>query len=225
MMRLSRGRKVTLVKNFGQEDESRQDIVGDVQPKMGFFGPTAPVMAGDVIEEPDPRLAGAVLRRTIADVSIYHGHHIEVTWGQPPAPIQGKPKVLTIGSLHPRIGAAAASLYEGGHMGQAAFEALKAVEVRVREMSGVSEVGQKLIGRVFGGSKPLFRLTGRSDTFADDEHEGRRLVFMGAMLAIRNPAAHEITSGSDEPVTVEDRRREPAAAEARRDPALGAADG
>jgi hypothetical protein len=154
-MRLPRGPKVTIVKNFGTDDESRQEVIGDVQPRIGFLGSTAPVIEGDVIEESDPRMVGAVLRPTVAEVAIYHGHHIEVTREQSLVPPTPKPKTLTIGSLHPRIGAAAGSLYADGHLGQAAFEALKAVEVRVREMSGASDIGQKLIGRVFGGSSPI----------------------------------------------------------------------
>jgi uncharacterized protein (TIGR02391 family) len=205
-MRPPGSRKVTLVKGFGTGTETRQEIAGNIQPKKGFFDVTAPVMVGDVVEDKDPRTSGGVLRYSVADVEIYQGHprlnHIEVSWGQPPRPPAAKPKVLTIGGLHPRVGEVAGSLYSDGHLAQAAFEAMKAVEVRVREMSGVDEIGQKLMGRVFGGASPMFRLTRRRDKFGQDEHEGRTLMFMGAMQGIRNLGAHELVR-LDEAVTLE----------------------
>lgn len=205
-MRLPGSREVTLVKDFDTDDESRQEVVAAIQPKKGFFDVKTPVMAGDVIEDKDPRTGGGVLRYSVGAVEIYQGHgaldHIEVTWGQPPRRPAPKPKVLTVGGLHPRIGEVAGGLYADGHLAQAAFDAMKAVEVRVREMSGVDEVGQKLMGRVFGGSIPMFRLTRRNDKLGQDEHDGRTLMFMGAMQGIRNLGAHEL-AGLGEAVTLE----------------------
>jgi uncharacterized protein (TIGR02391 family) len=205
-MRMPGDRKVTLVKGLGSETETRQEIVGNIQPKKGFFGVTAPIEVGDIVEDVDPRTTGGFLRHSVEDVEIYQGHgalsHIEVTWGQPSRPPSPKPKLLTIGRLHSRVGEVAGPLYADGHAGQAAFEAMKAVERRVRDLSAVDEIGQKLIGRVFGGSSPMFRLTRRTGKLAQDEHEGRTLVLMGAMQAIRNLGAHELDE-LDETVAIE----------------------
>lgn len=199
-MRFPGDRKVTLVKDIGTEIESRQEIVGSIQPKQGFFDARTPVMVGDVIEDKDPRTPGGVLRYPVADVAIYQGHgldHIEVTWGRPLRPPTPKPMILTIGTLHPLVGDVAGSLYADGHHAQAVFEAMKAVEIRVREISGVDETGQKLMGRVFGGSSPMFRLTRRSDKFGQDEHEGRTLMLLGAMQGVRNLGAHALAGISE----------------------------
>jgi uncharacterized protein (TIGR02391 family) len=77
------------------------------------------------------------------------------------------------------------------HIVEAVFEALKAVEVRIRDMSAVDQTGTKLIGQVFGGNAPARRLTKRSGRLGQDEHEGRRLMLIGASRGVRNLGAHE----------------------------------
>jgi uncharacterized protein (TIGR02391 family) len=204
-MRLPGSRKVVLIKNFGMDSETRQEVVGAIQPKQGFFDVSTPVMIGDVIEDNDPRTSGGVLRYSIADVEIYQGGplaHIEVTWGLPPRPPEVRPKGPTIEGLHPLIGDVADALYADGHLGQAVFDAMKAVEARVRKMSGIDEVGRTLIARTFTGSSQIFRLSARTDRFGNDEHEGRTLIFMGSMQAIRNLGAHEL-EGLNKAVTLE----------------------
>jgi len=193
-MRLPGNRKVTLVKGYGTPGERRDQVEGAVQPKMGFFSVTTPVEVGDVIEEPDPRAGGSVIRRTVASVDIYQGHghmdHIEVTWGDPPKPNPPKVRVLAIGDLHPRVVEIAGRLYADGHLAQAVFEAMKGVEVRIREMSGIDDSGTKLIGQAFGGPTPKLTLTKRAGRLGQDEHEGRRLMLMGASQGVRNLGAH-----------------------------------
>jgi hypothetical protein len=159
-MRLPGSHKVTLIKGLGTESASRQVVVAAIQPKKGFLEVTTPVMVGDVIEDKDPRAGAGVLQYSVAGVEIYQGHgtldHIEVTWGEAPHPGASQPKVLTIGRLDSRIAEVAGGLYADGHPSQAVFDAMKAVEVRVREMSGIDDVGKRLIGRVFGGATRCF---------------------------------------------------------------------
>jgi len=77
---------VTLIKNAGQPNESRQIVQCSVQPKKGFFELNAPVYEGDIVELPDPR--GGVRQLYVAEVNIVgQGSelgHIEVSWGKPP---------------------------------------------------------------------------------------------------------------------------------------------
>ncbi len=195
-MRLPGNRTVTLVKGYGTDAERRQQVQGAVQPRMGFFDVKTPIDVGDVIEEPDPRAGGTVIRRTVARVDIYQGHghmdHIEVIWGDPPKPIPPKPRVVSIEELHPLVVKAAGNLYADGHVAQAVFEGMKAVEVRIRTIAGIDESGAKLIGQAFGGTSPKHRLSKRRGRLGDDEHEGRRLMLLGASQAVRNLGAHEL---------------------------------
>jgi hypothetical protein len=82
-MRGSPTQQVTVVHGAGTSGESRSTVQGHVQPKLGFFDDSAPVYVGDVVEIDDPR--GGIERRGVAKVEIYAGHHMEVTWGPPPA--------------------------------------------------------------------------------------------------------------------------------------------
>jgi uncharacterized protein (TIGR02391 family) len=196
MREIPGGRQVVLIKHFGSSDEERHIVTGNIQSKAGFFGLDVPIEPGDVVEEPDPRPGFAVIRRTVGKVDIHQGHralnHIEVTWGEPPRE-RARPVSLQIGDLHPRIGNLSGALYANGHYAPAVFEAFKGVENRVRELSGTDLSGPKLIGQAFGGTSPRFRLSGREGRSGQDEHEGRTLMLMGALQAIRNPGAH----GSD----------------------------
>jgi uncharacterized protein (TIGR02391 family) len=129
-------------------------------------------------------------------VELYQGYgamdHIEVTWGAPPRVPVTKPRPLAIAELHARVVAIASALYADGHFAQAVFEAHKAVEVRIREISKIDDSGTKLIGQVFGGEVPIRRLTKRDGKLGRDEHDGRRLMLTGATQAIRNLGAHEL---------------------------------
>lgn len=186
---------MTLIKRLGATDEERLEIQGNVQSRKGFFGLDVPVQAGDVIEEPDPRRGMPPIKRSVRHVEVLHGHgpldHIEVTWGEPPREPKVSPKPLSIAGLHSRVQAVASTLYADGHVGQAVFEAFKAVEVRIRELSGVDDSGTRLVGAVFGGENPKLRLSRRSGRAGQDEHEGRRLIITGGMTSIRNLGAHE----------------------------------
>jgi uncharacterized protein (TIGR02391 family) len=199
-------RKVTLVKGEGTANERRLAIEGQVQGRQGFFPLNVPIEAGDVVEEPDPRPGMDVLRRSVERVEIFQGHgplsHIEVTWGLPPKPAVAKPKALAIGEFHPRVSEVASALYADGHFAQAVFEAHKAVEVRIREASGTDESGTRLIGAVFGGESPICSLTKRKGKLGRDEHDGRRLMLLGAAQAVRNLGAHEL-EGIDGPSAIE----------------------
>lgn len=189
-------RKVTLIKGDGTAAEQRLEIQGQIQAHKGFFSLQVPIQEGDVVEEPDPRPGMNAIRRTAGRVDLYQGHgamsHIEVTWGEPPRPARQPPAVLAIGTLHERVVKAAGALYADGHIAQAVFEAFKAVEVRIRDISAVDETGVRLIGQAFGGNAPARSLTKRTGRLGQDEHEGRRLMLMGASQGVRNLGAHEL---------------------------------
>jgi uncharacterized protein (TIGR02391 family) len=122
----------------------------------------------------------------------------------PHAPSSGQPTHQPVAPVdpHPLITEAAGGLYRGGYYAQAVFEAFKAIEVRVRLMTGIDEVGAKLMSQAFGGEQPRYSLTERSKTIGRDEQEGRTLMLMGAMRAVRNLAGHEL-EGMEQTTAVE----------------------
>lgn len=94
---------------------------------------------------------------------------------------------IRIDGLHPEVQAAAAGLCRDGHYSQAIFEAFKAIEIRVREQSGLTSSGRDLMAQAFGSDKPAIRLSDLPGQSGRDEQEGLRFLFMGAMqvFAIR----------------------------------------
>jgi uncharacterized protein (TIGR02391 family) len=67
------------------------------------------------------------------------------------------------------------------------FAALKAVEIRVRELGGFSneDIGVSLMNRAFGDGGPL-----RDPAATPGEADGTRALFAGAYGVFRNPAGH-----------------------------------
>jgi uncharacterized protein Ymh len=61
----------------------------------------------------------------------------------------------TVAQLHPRVRAAAEPLYRDGHRSAAVFEAYKAIEQRVRELTGRNESARALIAKAFDQDAPL----------------------------------------------------------------------
>lgn len=186
----------TVVKQAGTPDEGRLTVVGEVQPRKGFFPISTDVDIGDIVEVPDPRPDRDVIRYRVGDVRVYqgygHGDHIEVTWGPPERAARPASEGLALGRLHREVVQAAGALYEDGHFAQAVFEAFKAVEVRVRSISELDEVGAKLMGRALGGEPPLMLISNREGRMGRDEQAGRMHILMGSMEAVRNLGAHEL---------------------------------
>lgn len=89
--------------------------------------------------------------------------------------------------LHPLIEPQARRQFLLGEYEQAIFVSMKAVEVRVRQLSGARDhlVGVPLMNHAFGDAGPL------ADSQADPgERQGRRALFAGAYAVLRNPAGH-----------------------------------
>jgi uncharacterized protein (TIGR02391 family) len=102
--------------------------------------------------------------------------------------------------LHPRIQEASAQLYLDGHQGSAILEAFKAVNSRVKELTGPASQGKDgkaLMGSVFNVNAPVLRLNPGRTTSDRDEQEGFGLIFMGAMQGVRNPKAHDLMTPID----------------------------
>jgi uncharacterized protein (TIGR02391 family) len=91
------------------------------------------------------------------------------------------------GGLHPLIEARARRQFLLGESEQAVFVAMKAVEVRVRELGGFPDslIGTDLMNQAFGQNGRL-----RDRDAVAGEQDGTRALFAGAYAVLRNPAGH-----------------------------------
>lgn len=89
--------------------------------------------------------------------------------------------------LHPSIERRCRRQFLLGEYEQAVFVAMKAVEVRVRELTRLGEdaTGVDLMNRAFG---PTGALT--DPEAVKGEQEGTRMLFAGAYATLRNPSGH-----------------------------------
>jgi uncharacterized protein (TIGR02391 family) len=96
-------------------------------------------------------------------------------------------------SLNSSIAAAASRLYKDGHYAQAVLEASKALVGLVKMASGRQDLdGANLMRTVFSRKNAVLAFNQLLDQSDDDEQEGMMHLFEGAVMAIRNPAAHRV---------------------------------
>lgn len=94
--------------------------------------------------------------------------------------------------LHRLIDASSSRQFTNGLYDDAVFNAFKAVEDRVKRLSGKSEIGKRLMTYVFNENAPTLDVTSPNadkDQKAD-EREGYKFLFMGAAQGLRNPRGH-----------------------------------
>jgi uncharacterized protein (TIGR02391 family) len=111
-----------------------------------------------------------------------------------------EPKIrrLTLEGLHPRILEVASDLFTDEHYSQAILEAVKVVEQRVKEQSGLTnDYGASLMGKAFRKGSGSIQVAHESGKSGEDEQEGFMHLFMGAAQAIKNPKSHETVTLKD----------------------------
>ena len=98
------------------------------------------------------------------------------------------------GGIHPQIEREARPQFLIGKYELGVFAAMKAVEVRVRQLGGFPDqvIGVDLMNQAFG---PAGRLT--DSTVAKGEQEGTRAFFAGAYAILRNPSGHREVNYDD----------------------------
>jgi uncharacterized protein (TIGR02391 family) len=107
-------------------------------------------------------------------------------------------------NIHPEIRMASAELFRDGHYSQSILEAYKALNNLVKARSGRTDLdGKPLMSTVFSRDKPILALNPLGSTSDKDEQEGFMLLYMGAMVGIRNPKAHEMVQQDDPFKTLE----------------------
>jgi len=101
--------------------------------------------------------------------------------------------------LHSRIAAVCVDLYRDGHYKQAVLDASIALVNCVKEKSRQQSLdGSKLMTTVFSANNPVLAFNELKDQTDRDEQEGFMHLFMGAVLALRNPRAHALFDDSPE---------------------------
>jgi uncharacterized protein (TIGR02391 family) len=95
-----------------------------------------------------------------------------------------------LSNLHQRIQEAARPSFAVGNRAAAVFEAFKAIELRVRELSRSERSGVALMGDAFDRDPPELALTDLVNQAQIDEQKGFAFIFKGAMLGVRDPKAH-----------------------------------
>ena len=95
------------------------------------------------------------------------------------------------------------NLFDDGHCAEATFAAFKYVDKVVQKHSGKKESGQKLMLAVFSKDSPVIKLNPLTNQSEEDEQEGYRFMFAGAVMGIRNPGGHEIELSDDPDVCLD----------------------
>lgn len=105
--------------------------------------------------------------------------------------------------LHPKIVEVSESLFKDGHYASAILEAFKAVNNCVKQKSGKPLDGKSLMSEVFSEKNPCIKLNDLQTQSDIDEQEGFKFLYMGAMVGIRNPKAHDRVQQKDPYKTLE----------------------
>jgi uncharacterized protein (TIGR02391 family) len=111
-----------------------------------------------------------------------------------------QPTPVTLPGLHPLISAASGTQFASQHYDEAVFNAFKAIEDRVKKLSGNSDIGKRLMTGVFNEQAPALDITSVNADASqkDDEREGFKFLFMGAARGLRNPRGHGPELQTDE---------------------------
>jgi uncharacterized protein (TIGR02391 family) len=102
-----------------------------------------------------------------------------------------------VAALHADVREVADRYLESGHPEVAIFEAFKAINNRVKAMTGLDLDGASLMGEAFKDSDPPIALSDISTETGRNIQAGFRFLFMGAVRGIRNPDAHELFKALD----------------------------
>jgi len=144
------------------------------------------------------------VRKRIAALLAAQGWHVHdgrLVIGERTAEVVGTLTPLgqdaRIGALHADVREVADRYRESGHPEVAIFEAFKAVNNRVKAITGLDLDGASLMGEAFKDSDPQIALADLSTETGRNIQAGFRFLFMGAVRGIRNPDAHELFKALD----------------------------
>lgn len=97
-------------------------------------------------------------------------------------------------NIHPQIISIAKGRFDDGHYADAVEAAFKEINTRVkkiyRDRTSVEKDGSKLMQAAFSIQNPIIRLGDTSTETGTNIQQGYMEMFVGAMIGIRNPQAH-----------------------------------
>jgi uncharacterized protein (TIGR02391 family) len=101
--------------------------------------------------------------------------------------------------LHPEIAWACAKLFQYGHYANAVEDACKVLDNLVKMRSGRDDLsGTDLMQTVFSPKSPILKFNNLQTETQKSEQQGMMYLYAGAMLALRNPRAHELVADHPE---------------------------
>ena len=101
--------------------------------------------------------------------------------------------------IHPEIERAVAKLFRDGHYANAVEDACKVLDGLVKIRSGRNDIsGTELMQNVFSPKNPVLKFSDLQTQTEQSEQQGMMFLYAGAMLALRNPRAHEIIEDDPE---------------------------
>jgi len=99
--------------------------------------------------------------------------------------------------LHNEVIIVSEKLFKDSYYAQAVFEALKRLDIYVKEKSNMDDSGKSLMFKVFNIQSPILKLNKLKTQTDRDEQEGYMHLFAGAMQGIRDPKGHDIINLKD----------------------------
>jgi uncharacterized protein (TIGR02391 family) len=101
--------------------------------------------------------------------------------------------------IHTEIERAVAKLFRDGHYANAVEDACKVLDGLVKIRSGRYDIsGTELMQNVFSPKNPVLKFSDLQTQTEQSEQQGMMFLYAGAMLALRNPRAHEIIEDDPE---------------------------
>lgn len=106
-------------------------------------------------------------------------------------------------NLHPMIAKVALKKLEDGHYADAVESSFKEINSRLKKLymkyGHAEKDGKDLMAVIFKEDSPFLKVVENINTLSEkSEQEGYKFLFMGSMLAIRNPKAHANEKISEE---------------------------
>lgn len=96
--------------------------------------------------------------------------------------------------LHPTIIEHALPKYKDGHLRNAVLDSIIAIFELIRQKTGLSEDGDKLVGKAFSLTAPYLILSEIDSESGKNEQKGFMQILTGAYQGIRNPSAHSLVN-------------------------------
>lgn len=90
-------------------------------------------------------------------------------------------------NIHSGLPPKVKKLFDNGFYPEATFEAFKFLDKKVQRHAKIQESGYKLMISAFNEALPLISLTALTTKEEKDEQQGFKWLFVGGVLAIRNP--------------------------------------